>query len=169
MSTRTKRLAVGVGSLGVAVTLICLAGTTGQGAPPGSRERVDRIKVGRSVTLNPSPGYYVQLTNIRVSERDDQMVVSFDSAIWNDAATPITQVFISLGRRIVRKVYHGVPPKRPGVRKKVSFSFARPSCGANYTLYVGMTLAKRLDQGVDHYEAAEGGHRAPFCTFHVAP
>ena len=124
------------------------------------------IECQKSVEVTTSDDSCVALTNINasVSEAKREVTFSFNYRVWNNYRTPITQLHIMRGGRVIATFYNGVPPKGSatsgGSSGSTSATVPVPS-GAEYDIKLCMTLARTVEQGVAHAEQS-GGHNRIF-------
>jgi serine/threonine protein kinase len=102
----------------------------------------------------------VELTNITYELSEREVTFSFQYRAWNDKMTPITQLHIMRGERVIETYYNRVPPRSPGHTGNASVAVPVPY-GAIYDISLCVTLALNVEQGAAHAERP-GGHKAIF-------
>lgn len=85
--------------------------------------------------------------------------------VWNDKRTPITQIYITVNRKVYKCVFDRVP--RPSSQEdyvEVTFScqINAPSVGNTYDLNLILTLTMSEEAGVDVVELEQQGYVAKF-------
>jgi len=118
--------------------------------------------VESSVQVTTEGDSCVKLTNIKATVDQDKREVTFffDYSVWNDYRTPITQLHIMRGGRVITTFYNGVPSKSPGKSGKDTVKVPVPY-GASYEIKICMTLARSAEEGAAHAEQG-GGHSKIF-------
>ena len=112
-----------------------------------------------SVTVTTGDGG-ATLSNISCAKADREVTFHFTYRAWNDRKTPITQLHIMRGGRVIRTFYNRVPPRSPGHRGSTSVTVPVPY-GAKYDISLCLTLAWNAEQGAAHAEQG-GGYKARF-------
>jgi hypothetical protein len=118
--------------------------------------------VDSSVRITTEGDCCAELTNITatVNQSKREVTFSFNYRAWNDYRTPIVQLHIMRGGRVINTFYNGVPPKSPGCSGKAFVTVPVPY-GASYDIKLCMTLARSVEQGAAHAEQG-GGHSRVF-------
>jgi len=85
--------------------------------------------------------------------------------VWNDKRTPITQLYITVERKVYKCVFNRVPENssKEGY-ETITFSFTAnyPSEGATYDINLIQTMTMSEDAGKNHIEVENGGWVAKF-------
>ncbi len=118
--------------------------------------------VDNSVRITTEGDCCAELTNIKatVDQSKREVTFSFNYRAWNDYRTPIVQLHIMRGGRVITTFYQGVPPKSPGSSGKATVKVPVPY-GAGYDIKLCMTLARSIEEGAAHAEQG-GGHSKVF-------
>lgn len=95
-----------------------------------------------------------------LSVNGDKISGSLSLKVWNDKRTPITQLYITVERKVYKCVFNRVPgnSSKEGYQT-VSFSFTAnyPSEGATHDINLIQTQAMTEDAGRNHIEVEGGG------------
>jgi hypothetical protein len=113
--------------------------------------------VEESAKITTTDDSCAELTKIKadVNESKREVTFSFEYSVWNDYKTPITQLHIMRGGRVITTFYNGVPPKSPGSSGKSTVKVAVPY-GSEYEIKICMTLARTVDEGTASAEQGGG-------------
>jgi hypothetical protein len=98
--------------------------------------------------------------DVTLSAEGDRISGSLSLKVWNDKRTPITQLFITVERKVYKCVFNRVPgnSSKEGYQT-VTFSFTAnyPSEGATYDINLIQTMAMSEEAGRNHIEVEHGG------------
>lgn len=117
---------------------------------------------GRNIRHGGDDGFAWR--NLVLSVNGDEVSGSLDLKVWDNKTTPVSQVFIAVGRKIWPDktccLFNRVPRNESDEayrRVKFSFSINYPTPGINYDVNLGQTFTMSEEAGRSHFENEKGG------------
>jgi hypothetical protein len=103
--------------------------------------------------------------NCRLSVNGNQLSGSLELKVWNNIRTPITQVYITVGKKVYRCVFNRVPSgssQEQYIQTSFSFAVNYPPEDATYAINLIQTQTMGEGEGKSHIERENGGWVAQF-------
>jgi hypothetical protein len=98
--------------------------------------------------------------NCRLTVERNQVSGSVDLKVWNDKRTPITQIYVTIGRKVCSCLFNRVPrssSKEQYAPMTFSFGVNYPSQDASYDINLIQTQTMDEELGKKHIEVENGG------------